>query len=214
MGMIENLTGALFPAKLAAMVKKEKGSVGEGLKYLVLAGVISILLSMVSLTVSGTGTLMQAADFIGQVVLLVLGLVVALVAIWLTAWLVSALLKGKAEFGQLFFALSVPASAIQIVSAVVMFILGFIPMLGLAVAGIIGLLLWLYGFYLAYVVFRAVYGFEMMNAVISLVVYLVLTAIIGAIVLGIGLGIVAGILGLGAIGGAAAAGAFTLPSVA
>jgi len=206
MGMIDNLMGAIIPNKLVAICKKEKGSVGEGFKYLVLAGVISILCTMISLTLAGTGGVFEVGYFLFAIVSLVLTLLLTYVAVWLAAWLISALLKGKAEFGQLFFALALPSSAIKIIIALVALILGFIPVMGAMIAGLIGLVLGLYGLYLAYLVFKTIYGFEMVNAIISLVLYIVVNIIITMIVMGVVLALIVGLLGIGAIGGAGAMG--------
>lgn len=206
MGMIDNLMGALIPEKLVAICKKEKGSVGEGFKYLVLAGVISILCTMISLTVAGAGGVFEVGYFLFAIVSLVLTLVLTYVTVWLAAWLISALLKGKAEFGQLFFGLAVPSSAINILSALISLVLGFIPGFGAVIAGIIVLVLGLYALYLAYLVFKTIYSFEMVNAIIALVVYLVVGAVISMIVMGIVLVAILGLLGVGALGGAGAMG--------
>lgn len=206
MGMIDNLMGAVFPDKLVSILKKEKGSVGEGFKYLVLAGIVSILCTMVSLSVAGAGNVFEVGYFLFSIVSLVLTLLVTYVTIWLAAWLIGALLKGKADFGHLFFALALPSSAISIISALVSLILGFIPMFGAVVAGLIALLLALYGLYLAYLVFRTVYGFEMVNAIIALVIYIVVGFAITLIVMGVVLAAILTLLGIGAIGGAGAMG--------
>jgi hypothetical protein len=136
----------------------------------------------------------------------VLTLLLTYVAVWLAAWLITALLKGKADFGQLFFALSVPSSSVKIITAVVAFVLGFIPVMGPMIAGLIGLVLGLYGLYLAYLVIKTVYGFEMMNGIIGLVIYILVEVIIGMVVAGIVLALILGLLGLGALGGAGAMG--------
>ncbi len=206
MGMIDNLMGAIIPNKLVEICKKEKGSVGEGFKYLVLAGVISILCTMISLTLSGTPGVFEVGYLLFAIVSLLFTLVLAYVTVWLAAWIIGALLKGKADFGQIFFTLALPSSSVKIISALVALVLGIIPVLGPMVAGIIALLLGLYALYLAYLVFKTVYGFEMVNAIISLVIYIVVEIVITMIVMGIVLALVLGLLGLGALGGEAAAG--------
>lgn len=198
--MFQNMMDALFPAKLVSLVKKEKGSVGGGLKYLLLAGIVALVLSTVTSVLAGPLSMFVLA--LG-LVMLVINLVAAWVILKVSHVLIAALLKGKADFGQLFFSVAVLFSAVQILVAVLAFVFGFIPGIG-GIVSIIALLIWLYALYLLYLAVKTLYGFDLAGTVLSLVVMIVVAGIVYTIV-GIVLGILMLAIGLGVLASAGAA---------
>ena len=140
MGMIENLMGALFANKLTGMAKKEKGSVGEGFKYLIVAGVIVLLLGMLRILLQGVmggsavaGAAVDVMFFVLGVVSLVITLIVTYIVVWLFHWIATSMLKGKADFGQVFFCFAVLWSAVQLLTNIVSFVFGFLGTIGVQV---------------------------------------------------------------------------------
>ncbi|MEW5997036.1 MAG: hypothetical protein AB1657_05610 [Candidatus Micrarchaeota archaeon] len=204
MGMFQNMVDALFPDKLVSMCKKEKGSVGEGFKYLIVAGIVSLVLGLVTRLVlnalgvglgtagAGAAAFDVATYLIGGVIALVVGLVLTWLVLKIAHLAITALLKAKAGFGQMFFCVAVLWSAVQILNSV----LSLLPCIG----AILMILLFLYSLYLLFMLFKAVYGFDTGGAIAALVVLVVVSVVIYGIFALVVMAALLGLLGLGALG--------------
>ncbi|HNT60707.1 MAG TPA: hypothetical protein PKJ97_01885, partial [Candidatus Bilamarchaeaceae archaeon] len=69
--MFQNMLNALIPAKLAEMCKREKGDVMEGIKYLVVGGVISLVLTMVQMVLVGLISGRMLLEVAGMIALVI-----------------------------------------------------------------------------------------------------------------------------------------------
>ena len=213
---------ALLPANLEEMAKKEKGTVKGGVIVYALAWLVSLVLGAATLLFAVTvatpemhtlGQLigLEIVGFMGLVVLLitsVIGMVWGLasqyVSLYAGSWAASSLFKGKGKFEQLFYIVMLFTGAIMIISAFMSILNVMLPMI-MAITGIISLLLGLWALFLLYLAIRKVFGLELAGAVVSTLVVLIVGIVFMLAVAAV-VALVLVTLGLGAIGGAAAAG--------
>jgi hypothetical protein len=211
---------ALLPKNIEEFAKKEKGTIGAGIKVYVLAWIVGLIIGVLGLLLAITtaGPDMQAlSQMIGLDVVGVLGVVILIITsiiglvwgvfsqyitLYVGGWCASSFFGGKGKFEQLFYVVMLFSGAVMIITAVFGILDVLVPAIAV-VTGIISLLLGLWTLYLLYVTIKAVYKVELGGGVVSTLAVLV-AGIILAIIVGV---ILVAILGVGMLGGAAAAGA-------
>lgn len=217
---------ALLPANLEEMAKKEKGTVKGGVIVYALAWLVSLILGAATLLFAvgvATPEMQTLSQVVGLDVLGFMGLVVLLitsiiglvwgvasqyVSLYAGSWAATSMFKGKGKFEQLFYIAMLFTGALMIISAFMSILNVMLPMI-VAVTGIISLLLMVWTLYLLYFSIKKIFGLELVGALVSTLVVLIASFVlmmIVAVIVGI---VLVTVLGVGAIGGAAASGGLT-----
>ncbi|MBD3390106.1 hypothetical protein GF415_04125 [Candidatus Micrarchaeota archaeon] len=209
---------ALMPSNLEKFAKKDKGTVGEGIKVYFLAWIVSLILGIagILLAVSAAGpemnTLAQMIGWntvgvlgIGLVVILsVIGLVGALamqyVSQYVGNWCALSVFKGKGSFAQQFYTVMLFTAGLLIITEALSFLGLVLPMIAF-VTSIISMLFGLYGLYLLYVAIKSVHSLDVGGGIASMIVTL-LAGFVFAIIVGVIIGFVlVSVFGMGAVAG-------------
>lgn len=171
-----------------------KLGIKDGIENIGSAMIISFLItSILALIFTGMfGVMAIAGLFFGLAIYVIVAVIVSL--IYGAAMLLMAKILGsKVEFGKLFYAYSIPTSAITmatLVISVVSIVVAFIPMLGVLeiILSIIQLLVGLYGIYLLTLAIKAVTKLPILKSVAvwlvpTIVIFLFLALVFGSMVL-------------------------------
>ena len=206
--MIGKMIDALFPDKLVSMATKDKGTVGAGYKYLILAALVSVVLSAVGIFV-GVGDAAAAGTVVlMSIILMVISLVLVYVVQWIIHAVATRVFKGKGAFPQQFYIAALPSSAITIINSVVSFVIALVPAVACG-GGIVNLVLGLYGLYLFYLVLKTIHGTDLVGTILTIIIGGIIAGIVYVIIMMI-VGVIAVALGLTAL---AATGAFAAPAM-
>ncbi len=178
--MYKKMVLSLVPDNLKKQLAEEKGTVGEGVKYVLLGSLVAgIINGIVILLYALMGGDAASALF------LVLAYVIAVPIISVIfsfigngiMYFIAKALGGNGTFGNQHYHFSVTGSGVSIVASLV----SWIPCIG----GVIGLVLGLYYFYVTYLIYRAVHnlssGKAIVLTVLPIVVLIVLAIVFAAI---------------------------------
>ncbi|MFP3950445.1 MAG: hypothetical protein ACLFUZ_05160 [Candidatus Micrarchaeia archaeon] len=209
---------ALVPSNLETFAKKDKGTIGEGIKVYFLAWIVSLVLGVagIMLAVSTAGpemnTLAQMIGWntvgilgVGLVVIgSVLGLVGALVMQYVSQyvgnWCALSIFKGKGSFAQQFYTVMLFAASLLIITEALSFLGLVLPMIAF-LTGIISMLLGLYGIYLLYLAIKSVHSLDVGGGIVSMLVTLIAGGVF-VIIVGVIIGFVLiSVFGMGAAAG-------------
>jgi hypothetical protein len=188
MGFFDVWKDALMKPFATFEKKKKGGNLMEGLKHMVVAGVIAGVLAALAATffsmpLATTGALGQA--FAGMAVV---GVLISTPIMAVIGWLIGSivyfifakLLGGKGSYATQSYLLALYSAPVMVLSAV----FGLIPVVG----SVLGLLLSLYGLYLLTMALKSAHGFDTIKAalcwVIPAVIMVVLVLVLGVAILG------------------------------
>lgn len=154
--------GKALPAEAGKKAGAVDGLVNLGIAYLVTYAVIIFL----SLIVAGQlGVAGLIGGIIGVVFVTVVGLIATLIVAGLM-YIMAMILGGKADYGKLFYVMSVVDSPLVLAVGALTVVTLVLPILAL-LTGLAQLLLALYGLYLLTLAVDAVYKFGKLKAVIT-----------------------------------------------
>jgi hypothetical protein len=184
---------ALVPENLKGQLAKEKGDLGTGVKYWILASIVAMVVYAVvlGLQMLGFGAMMMAsesdssmmglgmmggAELLGGVFGLILIPIFTLIGSFIACgvmWGIAKLLGGTGDFASQYYHFAVPGGGLMIVQSVV----GLVPCVG----GLVGLVLWVYSFYLAYLIYQSVHKISSGKAIVLVALPVVLAIVAGVL---------------------------------
>lgn len=192
-GLYKKMILSLIPKNLEKQLKTEKGTLGDGIKNVLLASLVVDVVLLVAMLLqflligSMAGMAGDYGDMaalgggfgITTVIMLVLVPVIMVVTSLIStalAFVLCKILGGKGTFADQYFQFSILGSGATILG----FILNIIPIAGSILASLLGL----YYLYPVFMVYRGVHKFSNMKAALAVIIPIVLGAILAVLLMG------------------------------
>jgi hypothetical protein len=195
-GLYKKMILSLVPENLKKQLSSEKGEIGEGIKYYLLAALVVDIIFLISMglqiALSGAGTALEggygdATGFLGLSVVLIVGILILIPVMMVVGSLITTglgyilcrILGGTGTYANQFYHFAVVGGGLAVVNSIV----GLVPCIG----SLITLALSLYYIYPTFLIYRSVHKlsntragfvalFPLILAIILLVVAVVLFA--------------------------------------
>ncbi len=192
-GLYKKMILSLVPKNLEKQLKTDKGSLGDGIKNVLLASLVvdvALLIAMLLQFLFIGSMVGMAGDYgamaalgggfgITTIIMLILVpiiMVVTTLTLTVLSFILCKILGGKGTFADQYFQFSIVGSGVLILSS----ILNIIPVLGSMVVSLLGL----YYLYPVFMVYRGVHKFSNMKAALAVLIPIVLAVILAVLFMG------------------------------